>query len=300
MRPQPLLPLALVFAAVFCVLITLDLYPASSLADRPWFAVFLVLLKAEPALFLATFVWYSLPPSSTRSATSLALALCSLGDAALEVERTLRGGDVAFLAGLGSFLVAHIVFARGYLLTAPRFEPVIALAAATPPLIVLRSLWPHVGANPAHAPLKPAIVAYGSVLALLLYAAVVRTPSSARNWVQTVGGVVVFLLSDAVLAWDRFAPAPTDASGAVRWWWHSPSGIVMVTYYTAITLLATAAVLDPSKQKPTPTSSKVTAKAAAKGSAPTAKDSQVRAKESKAAPRRKSGSSSAPVKDKKM
>jgi hypothetical protein len=251
MRTPPfLLPVASTFAVLFTALIAFNVFPASSLTHRPLLAASLVLVKAAPALSLSSLVFLSSTPSfTTRAVTALAIGLCSVGDASLEAERTLSCGPACFLVGLGSFLLAHIFFAVGYLSTAPRFEPVVALAASTPPLVVLCALWPHVSADAAHAPLKPALVAYASALALLLYAAVVRTPTSARNWGQTVGGAVVFLLSDAVLAWDRFAPAPVDASGAVRWWWCSPSGVVMATYYTAITLLATAAVLAPDARK---------------------------------------------------
>jgi uncharacterized membrane protein YhhN len=123
-----------------------------------------------------------------------------------------------FLAGLASFLAAHLCYIaafargvpwnRGALLAVP-------YAAAAGGLIT--ALWPHLGA------LRGAVVVYGGVLAAMAWRAGVRwsVQRTGPAAAAALGGAL-FMVSDATLAIDRFA-APFAAATIV----------VMTTYIAA-------------------------------------------------------------------
>jgi hypothetical protein len=53
----------------------------------------------------------------------------------------------------------------------------------------------------------------------------------------------LFLGSDAALAFDRFAPPPTDPeTGALRWWAAQPTLVVLTLYWAALVLIALGGV----------------------------------------------------------
>jgi uncharacterized membrane protein YhhN len=134
-----------------------------------------------------------------------------------------------FLAGLTSFLVGHLFYIAAFsaaggweawtlLVLVP-----IGLAAA----LMLAFLWPHLGR------MRGAVVTYVLVIAVMVWRAAVRavvpaTPSP--SGALALAGAGFFMLSDGVLATDRFA-RPFAAA----------DGVVMVTYYTAQTLIAASA-----------------------------------------------------------
>jgi uncharacterized membrane protein YhhN len=128
-----------------------------------------------------------------------ALALSALGDAFLS-----RDGDKAFLAGLGSFLAAHLVYIALFylsggsfgLLAAEPWRAAAAVALAVFALFVLARLLRVVTPDmrlPIIAYLA-AIVAMG-VTALTLGNALV------------IAGAVLFVASDAILAAEKFLMA---------------------------------------------------------------------------------------------
>jgi uncharacterized membrane protein YhhN len=209
------------------------------------------LLKAAPAALLARWALRAAPRARGAALAAAALLLCALGDAALEAERA-RGAFAAmgikafpmFEAGLASFFAAHVLFAGALATPAPRLEPVVALAAATPAAIALRLLWPHVARDAAAAPLLPALAAYAGALALTFYAAVARGGARVGrdSWWRGVAGAALFMASDAALAFARFAPPPRAPGGGVRWWFAFPDAVVLATYWPAIALLAAAVV----------------------------------------------------------
>lgn len=95
-----------------------------------------LVIKAIPALSLATLAWISVPGLAGRL-LSLALLFSAAGDAALGLNDLYGGGY--FVLGLGLFLVAQAVyvvtFARGFQTRRSR----IPLAVL---LVLYRSLWP--------------------------------------------------------------------------------------------------------------------------------------------------------------
>ncbi len=116
----------------------------------------------------------------------LALALSAVGDLCL-----LSRAKPAFLAGVGLFLAAHVAYALAF---APHSRPpplfLVALAAAA--VLVVRWLWPHLGA------LRGPVLAYAAAItAMLVLALGVPDPR-----IQL--GAALFYLSDLAVARDRF------------------------------------------------------------------------------------------------
>ncbi|KRG46717.1 hypothetical protein ARC20_04565 [Stenotrophomonas panacihumi] len=134
----------------------------------------------------------------------------------------------AFVAGLAAFLLAHIAyivaFARGVRAGALALTaPVLAAYA----VFNLVGLWPHLPAA-----LRGAVIAYTAVLATMAALALARgwrPPADGTHARRAALGAVLFVASDSLLAWDRFAgPLPGAIAG------------VLATYYAAQWLIATS------------------------------------------------------------
>jgi len=174
--------------------------------------------------------------STHAKATALGLCLSSLGDVLLEVEPA--GGEPCFLGGLGAFLVAHWLYIWG--LTAGPASgsgggafgagaAAYALAAAL--LEVLRR---SEGGLPSD--LLAPVAVYAFSIATMLWCAARRFSSeihgkaSGPSRAHALWGAASFVVSDSVLAYNKFA-APVPRAKA----------IVMVTYYAAQVLIALSA-----------------------------------------------------------
>jgi len=148
-----------------------------------------------------------------------ALALSAVGDAFLS-----RDGEKAFLGGLASFLVSHIVYIALFLrsggglglLGAEPWRGAIALALAVFAIVMLAALWRRVGPG-----LRVPIAIY--VVAILAMGMAALTTNSA--WV--IGGAVLFMASDGLLATEKFLVA---AISPHRAWMRLA---VWVLYYAA-------------------------------------------------------------------
>ncbi|UCI30199.1 lysoplasmalogenase [Mesorhizobium sp. B4-1-4] len=128
-----------------------------------------------------------------------ALALSAVGDAFLS-----RDGEKPFLGGLASFLVAHIVYIVLFLrsgggldvLGAESWRGATALAMAVFAIVMLAALWRRVGPG-----LRLPIAVY--VVAILAMGMAALTTGNA--WV--IGGAVLFMASDGLLATEKFLVA---------------------------------------------------------------------------------------------
>ncbi|TGV51812.1 lysoplasmalogenase [bacterium M00.F.Ca.ET.141.01.1.1] len=148
-----------------------------------------------------------------------ALTLSAIGDAFLS-----RDGERAFLGGLASFLVAHIVYVALLLrsggglelLSAESWRGAIALAMAVFAIVMVAALWRRVGPG-----LRIPIAVY--VLAILAMGMSALTTNSI--WV--IGGAVLFMASDGLLATEKFLVA---AISPHRAWMRLA---VWVLYYAA-------------------------------------------------------------------
>lgn len=188
--------------------------------------------KPLATLLIAAIVWRaSSAPPGYRRAILLGMAFSCLGDIALMLPFD------AFVPGLIAFLLAHVCYivafragvgaGRGLLLAAA----LLALFAG----INLAGLWPLLPAE-----LRIPVVVYVVVLAVMATLALARAwsskaasslaPASAR-WAAI--GAVFFVISDSVLAWDRFGGGLPAASLCV-----------LSTYYAAQYCIARSASPD--------------------------------------------------------
>lgn len=151
----------------------------------------------------------------------LALVLSAAGDAFLAQD-----GEKAFLAGLASFLAAHIAYVVLFLfagnglqtLAAGTWRVGICALAIAAALFLLRYLLPAAGRQ-----MRLPITLYTiAILAMLLAAATAPAPI-------IVVGALLFVISDTLLAIGRFLLAPQSAQ-------QRPLGaMVWISYYLAQT-----------------------------------------------------------------
>ena len=123
-----------------------------------------------------------------------ALILSWLGDVFL-----LSSRSAFFLAGLGSFLLAHVAFGAAFVLRgqAPAWTLGALILLAIPALIVARWLRPHLPAD-MRVPVHVYIVVITCMLALAAGALAAGAP-----WIVLLGALT-FYLSDLSVANDRF------------------------------------------------------------------------------------------------
>lgn len=121
-----------------------------------------------------------------------ALALSALGDLFIS-----RDGETAFLAGLGSFLLAHIAYVVlfwGVIGGAAALSPVVIILFAAYAIGMLRWLWPHL------AEMKAPVCAYIAVI----YAMGVTAAAAPLALWPILAGAALFVISDSVLAAETF------------------------------------------------------------------------------------------------
>lgn len=128
-----------------------------------------------------------------------------------------------FIAGLASFLVAHLLYITAF---APR-PPGLAAPLVLPALIaygivLLRALWPRLGG------LRAPVAVYAAVLLVMAWQAAARweVDDTGRALLAAVGAGW-FVVSDSVLAWERFRERH-----AYR------QAVVLGTYYAAQWMIA--------------------------------------------------------------
>lgn len=149
------------------------------------------------------------PESSTQRAWFVAALILSLaGDVFLMLP-----ADV-FVAGLASFLLAHIAYIVGFAVsgydagTASVGIGVAALAAATLGVRILREV------RARHGPLLGPVAVYMTVIsAMVVFAFGSKEPLA-------IAGALLFYSSDSLIAWDRFVDPKRWARPAIMSTYH--------------------------------------------------------------------------------
>ncbi len=174
-------------------------------------------------LVIAAALW-AFGPADPRYQRWIVLGLvCSLaGDVCLML------GDRTFLAGLASFLVAQLVYARAFTLGVglqavqlPWLVPFAFFA-----LVVVIVLWRGLPGTV----LRGAVVAYAAAIALMAWRAAARLHAPAVPFASgalALAGACLFLASDATLAVNRF-----------RWPFRLAKPVTDGTYWAAQLLIA--------------------------------------------------------------
>jgi alkenylglycerophosphocholine/alkenylglycerophosphoethanolamine hydrolase len=155
--------------------------------------------------------------SSAARFVGVGLLLSSVGDALLDLQA--RDASL-FLLGLVAFLAGHISYIIANVQGAISHSAPLACAIATFPAGMLWLLAPSLPSD-----MVVPVAVYACVIATMAYTSLVRRQT--HNWHRAAAGALIFVLSDTVLALDRFlAPLPNAKL------------VVMLTYYTAQALIA--------------------------------------------------------------
>ena len=149
----------------------------------------------------------------------IALFLSAFGDAFLAHD-----SEKSFLAGLGSFLLAHIAFSALFLTqsgsgTSDAIMSAIATLTLILILVILKNLWPYLGA------MKIAVVLYTLAIAAMNLSAWHGTQNPIL-----LTGVMLFVLSDIILAHEIF-------------YWKSHRTKIRASYFVWVTYFAAQAMI---------------------------------------------------------
>jgi uncharacterized membrane protein YhhN len=184
-------------------------------------------LKSLPILILAAVVWQRVLQAddgaiSFANLVGMGLIFSAVGDVSLVFER-------GFLPGLSAFFAAHCCYIAAFLpgVVVSGASAIAAVAIVVAAGSMLRRLWPHV------ARVRVPVVVYVGALGFMTWCAIARATAPGAAFPACAGavGALSFLVSDSVLAYDRFARRFAGAHA-----------VVMVTYYAAQILIARAAL----------------------------------------------------------
>ena len=170
-------------------------------------------LKIVPIALLAVLARRELS-GTTRTLILVALGFSALGDVLLALDFPNQ-----FVFGLGAFLLAQLTYASSFLRAAQfrsRRFALRGLAVATAAALLAKQVLPGAGELAL-----PVLFYMGAIVTMALSAAAHRSGSS-----LLFAGAVTFLVSDALIALNRFVQPVTLAG---TW--------IMLTYYAAQVLL---------------------------------------------------------------
>lgn len=176
-----------------------------------------------PLLFL--YYWTNRPEKKARFhiLVFLALLFSFSGDVWLMFE-----GGATFLLGLGSFLVTHLLYivifspgtAIGKQKTYLREKPQFILPFLLFAFVLLKTIYPGLGS------MKIPVIVYASIICLMSLVALNRKGRVAqRSFVLVLIGAVLFMISDSLIALEKFATG-IDSFASLPFW-------VMLTYALA-------------------------------------------------------------------
>ncbi len=164
---------------------------------------FLGISLAKPVastLFVITALFAGALSSTFGLLILLGLLLSWMGDVLLISKHQLF-----FMAGLGSFLLAHVAYSCAFLLLPLDLPSLIlpAIAMAAVAATILRWLWPHLTRN-----FRPAVVCYLGAISLMV---ILAGGTAADAGPQLAIAAALFAVSDIFVARDRFV-SPSAAN----------------------------------------------------------------------------------------
>ena len=161
----------------------------------------------------------SAPASAYQKLTIAALLLSTLGDICLMFK-----GNAWFAAGLGSFLVAHLLFVAAFVQGVhPITIPLYAFAVVPYGAALLWFLLPRTG------PLKLPVIIYCAVIGLMVVTAAARYHALGAPAAGVLIGALFFLASDSLLAMRQFVGTYAGAQA-----------LILSTYWIAVGLIASS------------------------------------------------------------
>jgi alkenylglycerophosphocholine/alkenylglycerophosphoethanolamine hydrolase len=173
-------------------------------------------LAAKPMPVLCLALWTLARPGRYARLLAVGLLVSMTADVAIEWS---------FLAGLGLFLLAHLVYVAAFLVGHPPLRPLRALPVLAALGFAYRVVAPGLGS------LKGAVVAYMAAIGTMVWRAAARVgpqgPARAAAWSGLLGAVL-FAASDTLIALDRFkAPIPGARYAIILLYWAGQLGIAL-------------------------------------------------------------------------
>lgn len=162
------------------------------------------------------------PESDYRTMILVGLGLSLIGDIAL-----MFNSNAAFMTGLGSFLLAHLLFMWAFLSgVETRAVPLWAYGFVVYGVAFAAILLPRAGA------LKIPVLLYGAILTAMAVTASIRWNGLGNaSGLLALVGATFFVVSDSALGARKFI-------GPYR----GAQGLILATYWTAIGLIAASAL----------------------------------------------------------
>ena len=152
--------------------------------------------------------------TSLRSVGVLGLSLGLAGDMLLEAS------DQTFIPGLIAFLLGHLAYAFAFSQAAGRLAPLQALPMLAYGAAVALVVAPHLGPL-----LVPVVVYMVAICSMGWRAAAFAEARGGWAWASLLGALL-FLLSDTLIALDRFvAPSEGVRPAIILTYWAGPAGI---------------------------------------------------------------------------
>ncbi|HVZ74156.1 MAG TPA: lysoplasmalogenase [Polyangia bacterium] len=161
------------------------------------------------------------PTGDVEKLIAFGIVFSILGDALL-----VNQSDRAFFAGTAAFLTAQLLYAAAFWTLRSPEHPIspAALVVVLVSAALVASLWKPAGA------LRPAIVVYAVAITLMVSTALgtIGGPLAPPAAILAAVGAVLFYISDATLAWNKFRrPLPYAAVVTMGVYWIGQIGIAL-------------------------------------------------------------------------
>jgi uncharacterized membrane protein YhhN len=207
---------SLVIAAIAAATLSVGLHLRAEYRGPRW-QVYLFKPTTTALLLLLAALSTTAHGARYQQAVVVGLGCSLIGDVLLMLPRD------RFVAGLASFLLAHLAYVAAFSAEVPiGTAPVLLLPLVAVGILLLRLLWPGLGK------LRLPVVLYAVTIVLMVWQAWGRHSVLATSGsLFAAAGATLFMASDAVLAVNRFRhPFP------------SAQGVIMVTYVAAQALIS--------------------------------------------------------------
>jgi uncharacterized membrane protein YhhN len=161
------------------------------------------------------------PTGDIEKLVAFGIVFSILGDALLVAE-----SERAFFAGTAAFLTAQLLYAAAFWSLRSLEHPIAPVAGVVVIVsaLLVAALWGPAGA------LRPAVVVYAVAITLMVSTALgtVGGPLSPVASVLVAAGAVLFYVSDATLAWNKFRrPLPYASVVTMGVYWVGQLGIAL-------------------------------------------------------------------------
>ncbi|MBN1147841.1 MAG: lysoplasmalogenase [Anaerolineales bacterium] len=159
---------------------------------------------------------------------ALGLALSLAGDVFLMLP------NERFIAGLLSFLLAHLAYVAGFNSDGPPPLHPVSLGLALLALLVASQIYRYIARGleaGGQGKLKVMILAYTSVIGLMLISAILtlgRPEWAGLPSLLASSGAALFVLSDSLLAWNRFVKPLPHGKLKVRVSYHLGQALIVL------------------------------------------------------------------------